>query len=359
MSLLRTTLTSIALLAAMFITAQSEITWLETEHDFGVINENDGDATCEFRFVNTGTDSVTIVRARASCGCTTPKYSQSPIAPGDTTIISVSYDPVGRPGRFKKSIYINTSASDERETLQVSGVVIAAEQTVKVRYPVEAGPLRLRRSLIALGEVDKGKSKTEFLDAYNVSRDTVYPKWINVPDYYTVLSAPKAIPPGEQATFTFYFNSVKCPTWDRVADTLSLVPAEGVTPIDILSVATIEENFKRLTPGERMNAPAIAVSPQRIDLGIINRSDDIITKEITIENFGKRTLELRRVYAYNANVDVSVNKENIKKGKTAKVTVKIDPSKIEGEYLNAHIIIIGNDPERPKTTVRITAEIKD
>ncbi len=359
MSLLRTTLTSIALLAAMFITAQSEITWLETAHDFGVINENDGDATCEFRFINTGTDSVTIVRARASCGCTTPKYSQSPIAPGDTTIISVSYDPVGRPGRFKKSIYINTSASDERKTLQVSGVVIAAEQTVKARYPIEAGPLRLRRSLIALGEVDKGKSKTEFLDAYNVSRDTVYPKWINVPDYYTVLSAPKAIPPGEQATFTFYFNSVKCPTWDRVADTLSLVPAEGVTPIDILSVATIEENFKRLTPGERMNAPAIAVSPQRIDLGIINRSDDIITKEITIENFGKRTLELRRVYAYNANVDVIVNKENIKKGKTAKVTVKIDPSKIEGEYLNAHIIIIGNDPERSKTTVRITAEIKD
>lgn len=356
---LRNIATSIALLAAISITAQTEITWLETTHDFGVINENDGDATCEFRFVNTGNDSVTIIRARSSCGCTTPKYSKLPIAPGDTSVIRVSYDPVGRPGRFKKSIYINTSASTERENLQVKGVVIAAEQTVKVNYPVEAGPLRLRRALVALGEVYKGKSKTEFLDAYNVCHDTIYPKWINVPDYYTVLSAPKAIPPGEQATFTFYLNSSKCPTWDRVADTLSLVPSEGISPIDILSVATIEEDFKRLTPGERMNAPAIAVSPQRIDLGIISRSAEVITKEITIENFGKRTLELRRVYAYNANVDVSVNKENIKKGKTAKVTVKIDPSKIEGEYLNAHIIIIGNDPERPKTTVRITAEVKD
>lgn len=342
--------------------AQPKAKWILEDHDFGMINENDGDATCVFKLINVGDEPLVIVNARATCGCTTPKYPDEQILPGDTADITVSYDPLERPGRFKKKVYIDTNTDPQRSTLTISGVVIASERTVKMNYPVDAGgSLRLRRSIISLGEVYKGKSKTDFIDAYNNSEDTIYPQWVNVPDYYTVMSAPKAVPPGQQVTFTFYLNTLKCDMWGRVADTLAVAASPGVAPFKILAVATINENFSRMTPGERQNAPAIAISQQQIDLGIISKADGIITRQVKIENFGKDALLLRRVYTDDENdvVAVTVGKDKLKKGKTATATITVDTSKINGRYLNAHITIISNDPERAKSVIRVTAEVKN
>ncbi len=352
----------LAICCALLADAQPKAKWIIEEHDFGMINENDGDATCVFKLVNTGNEPLVIINARATCGCTTPKYTEEQILPGDTADIMVSYDPLERPGRFKKKVYIDTNTDPKRSTLTISGVVIASERTVKMNYPVDAGgPLRLRRSIISLGEVYKGKSKTDFIDAYNNSEDTIYPLWVNVPDYYTVMSAPKAVPPGQQVTFTFYLNTLKCNTWGRIADTLAVAASPGITPFKMLAVATINENFSRMTPGERKNAPAIAISQQHVDLGIISSADGIITRQIKIENFGKDALLLRRIYTDTENdeVAVTVSKDKLKKGKTATATISIDASKINGEYLNARITVISNDPERARSVIRVTAEVKN
>ncbi|MDE6093764.1 MAG: DUF1573 domain-containing protein, partial [Muribaculaceae bacterium] len=106
------------LLAAIFAftlsfsaTAQSSVTWLETAHNFGAFSENDGKVACTFRFVNNRQTPVIIQSARATCGCTTPKYPTAPIAPGDTAEIQVSYNAIGRPGKFSKKVYIYSNTT--------------------------------------------------------------------------------------------------------------------------------------------------------------------------------------------------------------------------------------------------------
>lgn len=355
--ILRVVITLVLSVAALVGVAAPQVQWLAMTHDFGVINENDGDASCSFGFVNIGDEPVIVVNARATCGCTTPKYSNDAVAPGDTAFISVSYDPVGRPGRFKKKIYINTNTEPARSTLEISGVVVAAEQTVKVRYPVDAVVLKLQRSMVPMGEIYKGKAKTAFLDAYNQSTDTLYPQWHGVPGYLTVMNAPKAVPPGEQVTFTFYLNTLECEQWGMVEDSLTLLPRVGDKGFKVVVSSIIDEDFSRLTPGQRMNAPAIAVMPERLDLERIAYDSGIITREFKIENYGKNALELRRVYTTDAGVTVEVDKTKIKKGKSATATVTIDTSKIGRELLNARITIISNDPERSRTMVRVVAEV--
>ena len=118
-------------LACFATSAQPKAEWVSTSHYYGIINENDGDAKCTFTLINTGDSPLVITNARATCGCTRPKYSKEAIAPGDSMTISVSYDPVGRPGRFKKKIYIDTNTEPKRSTLEISGVVIASEKTIK------------------------------------------------------------------------------------------------------------------------------------------------------------------------------------------------------------------------------------
>lgn len=357
-NMVRNLLLAVLCLWAVAATAQPKGQWLSTKHDFGTINENDGDATCSMYLVNTGDEPLVIVKARASCGCTRPRYSKDPIAPGDTAEIVVAYDPVGRPGRFSKKIYFDTNGSELRSMLTISGVVIASDRTIKVRYPVDAGPLKLRNRMMAMGDIKHGKAKSAFLDAYNQSADTLRLQWDNVPEYLSVMTAPKAIPPGEQATISFYFNTFKCDKWGLVSDVITMIPSAGSDSVQIEVTAMVEEDFSKMTPGQRMNAPAIAITPERLDFGLIDESAGVVTKEFVVENFGKDALVLRRVYTVDHGISVEVDKEKIKKGKTARIKVSVDPSKIKNEILNARISVIANDPQRPVTVVRAVGEMK-
>lgn len=348
---------SLLSLLAISISAQPQAEWKSKTHDYGIINENDGDAKCSFVLINTGDSPLVITNARATCGCTTPKYSKDAIAPGDSTIISVSYDPVGRPGRFKKKIYIDTNTDPQRSTLEIAGVVIASEHTIRSRFPVDAGDLKLRNSIIPFGEISKGKIKTCFLEAYNISNDSITPRWENTPDYLSVMVAPKVIPPGEQATFTFYINTLKCPTWGIVENEITIFPnSKSDYSTQVTVIANIKEDFSKLTPGQLMNAPAIAV-PDKVNFGKLQRNNDVVSQTFNIENYGKDQLQIRSITTKDPGIEISINKEKIKKGKTATVTINVDTSKIGEEVFNSHITIISNDPQRPETIVRLVGEI--
>ena len=83
---------------------QPVITLDKTSHDFGKINEADGRVTTVFVCKNEGMTPLVLTNVKASCGCTTPKWTREPIAPGEAGEITVTYNPNGRPGRFQKTI---------------------------------------------------------------------------------------------------------------------------------------------------------------------------------------------------------------------------------------------------------------
>lgn len=95
----------------------------KTEHDFGAIKEANGKVSHTFVVKNTGTAPLLITRVIAACGCTTPQYSQEPIAPGKEGKITVTFNPAGRPGQFVKTVAIYSNGLDGSFTLRIRGVV--------------------------------------------------------------------------------------------------------------------------------------------------------------------------------------------------------------------------------------------
>lgn len=94
-------------------------------HAFGSFREGEP-AEVTFRFTNTGTEPVTLADVQASCGCTTPRYTTDPVAPGGTGEIVVAYDSNGRPGPFEKTITLAADGATPRvTTLRISGTVVA------------------------------------------------------------------------------------------------------------------------------------------------------------------------------------------------------------------------------------------
>ena len=111
------TLIASVMMIAAFAKDKAEITFKTTEHDFGYIKEDGGSVSCEFEFTNTGNKPLLIIDAVPSCGCTRPEYPKRPIAPGDTGIIKVEYQPLGRTGAFKKDIRVNTNGKEKKVIL--------------------------------------------------------------------------------------------------------------------------------------------------------------------------------------------------------------------------------------------------
>ena len=105
--------------------ATAAMTFDKVSHVFGTIDEGETVQTT-FTFTNTGKTDLLIVDARGSCGCTVPKYPKNtPIKPGDTGEILVSFDSSNKPNMQQKTVTISANTQSGRETLRIKAMVTA------------------------------------------------------------------------------------------------------------------------------------------------------------------------------------------------------------------------------------------
>lgn len=76
----------------------------ETAFDFGRIPQGKP-VNHHFLITNSGKEPLVIENVIASCGCTTPEWSTSPVSSGKTTEIKVGYN-AATEGSFEKSITV-------------------------------------------------------------------------------------------------------------------------------------------------------------------------------------------------------------------------------------------------------------
>ena len=108
--------------------AQAEIKFDKTTHDFGTFSESSPKVTCEFTYKNVGDAPLIINQAVASCGCTVPEYTKTPVQPGESGSIKVTYNGTGKfPGHFKKMITVRTNGKVEMTRLYIEGDMTEAK----------------------------------------------------------------------------------------------------------------------------------------------------------------------------------------------------------------------------------------
>lgn len=348
---------SALLLTALGAHAQAQAVWLDEHHDFGAFDESLGVVTCVFEAVNTGNEPLVILNARANCGCTTPTYSPEPVAPGDTARVTVGYNADGRPGRFSKNVAVTTNARQSKTTLTISGTVIGTANTLRSRYPVDAGAMKLRSAALAYGEVSRRATGGQYVEGYNASSDTLRPRVTYTPPYISAIVSPAAVPPGENFVISTTFDPTRCPLYDVVTDSLT-VEADGHT-VTLSTVGIVTEDFSTMTGAQMDRAPVISVTPAQLDFGRIDTSvSSPLSATLEIANNGHEPLKLRRVYSADSAVSVAMKSSTVKPGKRIKLKISIDRASLAGKpMLNSRLIIIANDPANPRTTVRLTGEI--
>ncbi|MBI9067398.1 MAG: DUF1573 domain-containing protein [Salinivirgaceae bacterium] len=93
------------------------------EHDFGILLQGEK-VSHTFKFKNIGKQDLIVKDASASCGCTVPKFSQKPIAPGEEGEIEVIFDSNRRSGRQVKSITVWTNCQPNQNKLRIISEIV-------------------------------------------------------------------------------------------------------------------------------------------------------------------------------------------------------------------------------------------
>jgi hypothetical protein len=109
----------------------------ELTYDFGKIPQG-RPVTHSFELVNRSKSPLLLENVQASCGCTTPEWSQAPIAAGTASVIKVGFNAASE-GRFTKVITI-TYHNGQVKTFTISGDVYP--------MPTTSAPLNTSLSLI-------------------------------------------------------------------------------------------------------------------------------------------------------------------------------------------------------------------
>ncbi len=100
-----------------------EISFDKVVHDYGTVVQG-SDATCEFKFTNTGKEPLILQKPQSSCGCTVPTWPQEPVLPGKSDVIKVTYA-THNVGPINKTVTVTSNAKTSRVVLSIKGNVIA------------------------------------------------------------------------------------------------------------------------------------------------------------------------------------------------------------------------------------------
>ena len=106
-------------------TASSEspvMTFEESEYDFGTITQGES-VTHLFKFTNTGKSDLLISDAKGSCGCTVPEFPRTPIKPGESGEMKVTFNSAGRNGMQSKTVDITTNTATGHEKLMIKASI--------------------------------------------------------------------------------------------------------------------------------------------------------------------------------------------------------------------------------------------
>ena len=100
----------------------ARITFEQAEFDFGTVKEGDV-VNHDFKFTNTGKVPLTILKARSTCGCTIPEWSEEPIAPGASGVISAKFNTEGKSNNQTKRITVTANTYPNDNVVKLIGVV--------------------------------------------------------------------------------------------------------------------------------------------------------------------------------------------------------------------------------------------
>lgn len=204
-------LTVLMCAAGLVLAAQSaDIKFTKEKHDFGKVNEADGEARTVFEFTNVGDLPLIIQDVQASCDCTSPDWTMQPVMPGKQGSVTVVYDTKGRPGVFEKTINVYNNGKTPLVTLRISGEVVGGLVELPpdaYKYEVPGTTLRFDTKHISLGNLQANQTVSARVNVINTGQKEVKLAVERTPAHLEVMATPTTLKPGKVGRINIVYDA--------------------------------------------------------------------------------------------------------------------------------------------------------
>lgn len=113
-------------LAAGTLGGQPSLKLLRKSVDLGPADPKGAPIAEPVAFVNAGDEPLVVLKVAKSCECVQAKFSKKPVMPGDTAVLTVTFDPRGQQsGDYLRALKIYANTPEKMHILTVKGSVEA------------------------------------------------------------------------------------------------------------------------------------------------------------------------------------------------------------------------------------------
>lgn len=336
----------------------AEIKVEEQSFHFGTIAEEKGNVDHVFVIENSGKQPLVITRVSSDCGCTTPTWPKEAIEPGAKAELRVSYDPIGRPGAFRRVVRVFSNAGVEPLELIIEGTVSSLGSSPRERFSQSVGELLLSDTELSFPISQLTSESVLRLQVKNPTQKAQKLRVLKLPsfvrtdkanveleadelkDLYLILSGSKQLKPG--------MHSEKL--------LLEATNAKGEKELQEVQInLPLVDNFDTLAASEQGSLSMSSF----VNLGKIDQTRPR-KLELELNNKGEGTLHIHSVTVSNIAARVQLPKEKIEAGQSVPLSLIIDPAIIINQgwkSVSIDVSIICSDPMAPQRFIKVRASI--
>jgi hypothetical protein len=333
------------------------ITFNTLEHDAGSTNKDKAPVHYQYVFQNTGNIPISILRVETDCACTTSYYTTTPVYPGETGKVKVSFDPI-RPGPYEKKFMVITDAYPRTHELVLRGYIMpSASEDLLSMFVYQNGDLRFRYKNLNLGTIKNTATVSKKFEMLNTGKTkiTFTPKILTGPHIKVYFDSSNVIEPGKLGAIVVTYDPKARGMSGYFQDNITMFTTdEGQPKLEMNLIVNVLEADPDASAPVAVSGPRIRLSEVEQDLGDVYLGVSVVT-EFVLQNEGSSTLET--VIRPEADCEILTDRTmSVAPKDFAVIQVRFKHNGRSGKQVR-RFTIQTNDPARQSIPVQLSANV--
>lgn len=128
------------------------------------MNESDDPKVFKYPFTNIGPEKLEVKRLVSNCSCASAICHKKQVEPGESAVITVTYNPEGHPGKFERRVFVYTQDGNSPAAILKLEVEVEGSKDFSGLFRHQMGSIRLRRKEVTFSQEKKAVETIPFVN---------------------------------------------------------------------------------------------------------------------------------------------------------------------------------------------------